>query len=44
MVCSKGEVYSARLSFIWVVKEGVGGGGGGRCEISYNFVCTVFLY
>ena len=40
MVCSKRKVYTARLSFIWVVKRGWWGG----CGISYHFVCTIFLY
>ena len=39
-VSSKREVYTARLSLIWVEKERVGGGDG----ISSYFVCTIFLY
>ena len=41
VVSSKREVYTARHSFIWVVKQR---GEGDGCGISYYFVCTIFLY
>ena len=39
----KREVFTARLTFIWVVKER-GGGRLGRGGGGVYFVCTIFLY
>ena len=44
VVSSKREVYTARLSFIWVVKESEGGGGGGGYGISYYFVGALYIF
>ena len=40
MDSSNREVYTARLNFIWVVKDGGEGGWGG---ISYYFVSTMYI-